>query len=149
MMYVVCVLVGLMVGGAAAYFVTGRVAVRTAEPLDLRALRWERAPVRLTSPALRHLRRHYPTHDLLTGVPINTLITTRGPVAEEAVRHCTGWSAAVVMVDKRTGGLGRIIIWSGDPQCADKAWLLRRVGYRVTLVDEDGEEEAMISAMAA
>jgi len=149
MMYVVCVLVGLMVGGAAAYFAMGRVSARTPEPLDLRALRWEKAPVRLSSPALRHLRRHYPTHDLLTGVPITTLITTRGPVAEEAARHCAAWSAAVVMVDKRTGNLGRIIVWSGDPQSADKAWLLRRVGYRVTLVDEDGEEAAMLEALAA
>jgi hypothetical protein len=149
MMYVVCVLVGLMAGGAAAYFFMRRLAVHEPAPIDLRAMRWEKVPVRLTSPALRHLRRHYPTHDLLTCVPMMSLLATRGPQAEDVARHCAAWSAAVVMVDKRTGGLGRVIVWSADPLASEKAWMLRRVGYRVTLVDEDGEETAMLDAMAA
>lgn len=149
MIYLVCVFAGMLAGGIAAVLVMGHQSRRRPAPADLKTLRWARADPRLASPALRCLRRHYPTHDLVTGVPLLELMHTTGPHADEVARRCAGWSVGVAMVEKRSGSLSRIIMWSGDPQGEEKAWLLRRVGYRVTVLDEDGAEARLMDVMTA
>jgi hypothetical protein len=149
MIYLVCVFAGILAGGIAAVLVMERLSRRRPAPADLKTLRWERAEPRLASPALRCLRRHYPTHDLVTGVPLLDLMHTTGPHADEVARRCAGWAVGVAMVEKRSGSLSRLIVWSGDPAGEEKAWLLRRVGYRVTVLDENGTESGLIDVMSA
>lgn len=149
MIYLLCVLVGITAGGAAVYILRLRADRVAAIPESLNGVRWERGHSRVTNDAIRHLRRHYPTHDLITNAPFLDLVTTKGARAEAVARRCHAWTVAVVMIDKRTGDSGRLIIWSDDSEMEEKTWILRRVGYKVIVVDRNGGEQQLIDAMAA
>lgn len=149
MIYILCVLAGILIGGGAAAWLMLRLTPRTIPDVDLRTLRWERSEPKLSNPALRCLRRHYPTHDLVTGVPLLDLVSTSGPHADEVSRRCAGWSVGLAMVDKKSGAMSRIIVWRNDPLMEEKIWLLRRVGHRVTVIDEDIGETQLLDVMTA
>lgn len=149
MIYILCLMMGLLLGAGAMHAVHLRIEREAARPVDLNGLRWERGSMRVTNEAIRHLRRHYPTHDLVTHVPFLDLVQARGPSSDAVARRCIGWNSGVVMIDKRTGDSNRVILWSDDAEIEQKCWILRRVGYRVIVVDRDGEEQRLLDLMAA
>ena len=149
MIYAVCLLAGALIGAAASYIVLARLSASRSRPAPLEGVRWERVGTGGVPDAVRHMRRHYPTHELVIGCPFSDLVEARGPAASAVKNRCGGWNVGVAMVDRRTGALSRIVLWGCDPHLEEKTWILRRAGYRVTVVDRHIEESGLVEAMAA
>lgn len=113
----------------------------------LEGVRWERNAKELSYASLRHLRRHYPTHDLMTNVGFLDLVFPKGHGSTQVVDRCKEWSVAVVMIDKRNGQVGRLVLLSTDEDVEEKTWILRRSGYDVVLVEPDALESEVIEKM--
>lgn len=113
----------------------------------LEGVRWERNEKELSYAALRHLRRHYPTHDLMTEIRFLDLVIPKGHGGSQVVDRCKNWTVAIVMIDKRNGHLGRVVLLSTDEDAEEKSWILRRTGYDVVVIEPDGLESEVIERM--
>lgn len=149
MIYLVCILAGMIAGGAGVYVLRLRFERTASMPVELTGMRWERPNSCLNNQTLKHLRRHYPTHDLITSVPFLDMVHPKGARSEAVAGRCRAWSVGVVMIDKRTTECGRLILWADDAELENKTWILRRAGYKVIVVERDGEEQGLLQAMAA
>lgn len=149
MMYFACLLVGLISGGAGGFYLHSRLHERKAGPPDISGARWEKSKGVITPLAIRHLRRHYPTHDLMTNVRFLDLVQARGAINDGVEAHSGYWTVGVVMIDKRTGDGSRIILWHEDEDRDQKSWILKRAGYKVHHLQRDAEESELLNSMAA
>ncbi len=113
----------------------------------LEGVRWERNAKEQSYAALRHLRRHYPTHDLMTNVRFLDLVFPKGHGSNQVVERCKEWTVAVVMIDKRNGQIGRLVLLSTDEDGEEKSWILRRTGYDIVIVEPDALESEVIEKM--
>lgn len=149
MIHLLCSFIGLIIGGLLVYYVKTRSDKEFSMPVDLTGIRWESGNSVINHDAYKYLRRHYPTHDIVTNVSFLELAQAKGSRVEDVIRTCKSWTVGVVMIDKRTGSGQRIILWKEDPQADEKAWILKRIGYRVFILQRDGAEQQIIEGMAA
>lgn len=152
MIVVIVAILALIVGGSSGYAValrTRRPGDGAGRPFDASGVRWQRGDGHRAYQALRHLRRHFPTHEIVTGVRFLDLVEPKGNAAPDARRRCYDWTVAVVMVEKRTDRLARVVLRSDDVHAEEKRWVLRRAGIKVSIVEHDADEDAMRAAMAA
>lgn len=148
MIAIMTMIMGLIVGGGCGWLATTRIQhARTRQPLE--GVKWEKTGSTGVYSALHNLRRHYPTHDFVTGARFLDLVRSCGRSAESANRTCREWTVAMVMIDKRTQAASRIILRSDDPDADEKSWILRRAGFKVMTIEPDVDEDGMRAAMAA
>lgn len=148
----VVAMLALIVGGACGYVIASRSrgpTTRTGDSFTASGIRWQRSDGHRAYQALRHLRRHFPTHDIVTGTRFLDLVEPKGNAAPEARQRCYDWTVAVIMVDKRTERLSRVVLLSDDVHAEEKRWVLRRAGIKVSIVEHDADEDTMRAAMAA
>lgn len=113
------------------------------------AVRWEKAPDSTSASAIQHVRRRHPALDAHVGVRFLDVVQPRGADASYAIRRCSEWEVAIMMVDKRTGLLDRIVLFADDVHEGEKRWILRRVGIKVVTIASDADADAVAEAMAA
>ena len=146
-----CVVASAFVGSILTYAVMviarKRSEARYRANSVLEGVRWERNSKELSYASLRHLRRHYPTHDLMTNIGFLDLVFPKGHGANQVIERCREWSVAVVMIDKRNGQIGRLILLSTDEDVEEKSWILRRAGYDIVIVEPDALESEDIEKM--
>lgn len=149
MIYIICMLTGLIVGGASAFLVLQNMHKINRKALNLSGVRWEKNDVEINKPAIKAIKRNFPTHDILTNVPFFDLVKSKGKDAEKVTNQCREWTVAILMIEKRTGAKNKIIIWKNDPYENDKTWILKRLGYKVYVIDSEIEEDILLQEMAA
>ena len=149
MIYLLCVLAGAIAGAVGAYIACERTRRERDRVTPLDGVRWERVVTDVVAPAVKHLRRHYPTHELITDYRFLDLVGARGPTSGDVRQRCASWTVGMVMVDRRTCAISRIVLWNGMADHDEKTWILRRAGYKVTVMDRDIQESGLMEAMAA
>lgn len=143
---------GVIIGVAVGFFIFTAVHKRTSAEairLDASGIRWEKIEAHRPYEALRQLRRHFPTHDIVTGVRFLDIVDPKGTGAVLARTRCEDWIVAIVMIDKRTERLSRVILRDDDRFADEKKWVLRRAGIKVTLMPPDANEDVMRATLAA
>jgi hypothetical protein len=147
--YLLCVLLGMAAGAGAVYAVMRRMRAGEKGVIPLDGVRWEKTGGGIVATAIRHMRRYYPTHELVIGCPFSEFVEAKGASAEAVRRRCAAWTVGVCMVDRRTAVVSRIVLWACDADAEEKSWILKRAGYRVTVIDRHIEESGLVEAMAA
>lgn len=122
---------------------------RLAPPPPIAAIRWEQTGIDLMDGPVRHLRRHRPTHDLLTNVPFLNVVRPKGNAAALVSRRCAGWLLPIVMIERRSGRIDRVVLLSGDADIAEKHGILRRTSVRTMVIAPDANETEVVTALAA
>lgn len=149
MIAVFALLAGVMIGVGAGYIGCERMHRARERMPALNAVRWEKTTVQVVAPALKHLRRHYPTHEIVTGFPFMDLVHARGSASEAVRRRCGAWTVGFIMVDRRNEILTRVVLWDDDIEGTEKTWILRRAGYKVTIMSRGVDEGRLMATMAA
>lgn len=146
------IVAGIPAGGAIHWIMQTRrppSSTSSATPQDLALARWERTGNDGLSPALREMRRLYPTHDIVPTMRFLDLVRVKGSTGEAIRARCNAWTVAAVVVDRRTAEIVRIILWSEDERLAEKIQILRKVGFHVRTIPADAGMEELATAMAA
>lgn len=148
MMEIIFLAVGIAIGASACWLMTRSPAeLSVREAID--GVKWEKTGANGAYPALTALRRHYPTHDFITGIPFLDIVTARGTIGERATKLCRSWTISIIMIDKRTQEVSRLFIRSDDPDAEEKRWILRRIGFKVVMIEPEADDDGMRLAMAA
>lgn len=129
--------------------IADRTVDRLAPSAPIAAIRWEATGVDLTDGPVRHLRRHRPTHDLLTNVPFLQVVRPKGNAAAVVSRRCASWLLPIVMVERRSGRIERVVLLNGDPDLGEKHGILRRTSVRTIVIAPDADEREVVTALAA
>ena len=146
------IVAGIPAGGVLLWIIQTRVRVRGAtsmNPQDLALARWERTGNDGMSPALREMRRLYPTHDVVPTMRFLDLVRVKGTTGEAVRTLCNAWTVAAVIVDRRTAEIVRVILWSDDDRLSEKTSILHKVGFHVRTIPSDAGMEELAVAMAA
>lgn len=152
MIAIIAAICALILGIGIGYLIALRILKRSPDSetkLDASGIRWEKNEGHRPYEALRQLRRHFPTHEIVTGTRFLDIVEPKGTAATTARRRCEDWTVAVVMIDKRTDRLSRVILRDDDAHAQEKRWVLRRAGIKVTVISPDADEDVMRAALAA
>jgi hypothetical protein len=149
MISVIFLMVGMLVGAGGTYLAMEKVRRERGRIPSLERVRWERTAIQVMTAAHKEMRRHYPTHELVAGCPFLDLVHARGAASEAVRTHCASWTVGIVMIDRRSEATSRIILWNEDAHRDEKTWILRRAGYKVTVMPRDVDTDALMEAMAA
>lgn len=146
------IIAGIPVGAAFFWIIQTRRAPlpQKGAAVDVLTLaRWEKTGSDGLNPALREMRRLYPTHDIVPAIRFLDLVRVKGSAGQAVRAQCGEWSVAAVVVDRRTGEIARVLLWSDDERSAEKTQILRKVGFQVRTIGAHADMEELAMAMAA
>jgi len=86
---------------------------------------------------------------MMTNVRFLDLVKPMGHAASSVIPFAEQWTVPIVLIDKRTGLVGNLVLNENDPDLEGKRNILMRTGIKVFILPDDAGEAAILELLAA